>query len=45
MLGVDPMIAYHKLAIKKNFLPVKQKRRRFNQEKYDAISVEVKKLL
>lgn len=39
------MIACHKLAIKNNFLPVKQKMRRFNQEKYHAISVEVKKLL
>lgn len=45
MPGIDLMIAYHKLTIKKDARPVKQKNRCFNQERYDAISAEVKKLL
>lgn len=45
MSGIDPMIAYHKLAIKKDIRPAKQKRMCFNQERYNAISTEVDKLL
>lgn len=45
MSGIDPMIAYHKSDIKKDIQPVKQKRMCFHQERYNATSTEVEKLL
>ena len=45
MPGIDPGVACHKLAIKKGARPVRQKRRCFNQEMYEAIKAEVEKLL
>lgn len=45
MPGIDPTISYYKLAIRKYVRLVKQKRRFFNQKRYDAISAEVEKLL
>ena len=45
MPGINPGIACHKLAIKKEARPVRQKRRCFNQERYEAINAEVEKLL
>ena len=45
MLGIDRGIACHKLAIKKGVRPVRQKKRCFNQERYEAINAEVEKLL
>ena len=45
MSGIDRGITCHKLAIKKGARPVRQKRRCFNQEMYEAINAEVEKLL
>ena len=45
MTGIDRGIAYHKLAIKKGARSVRQKRKCFNQERYEAINAEVEKLL
>ncbi|XP_052290095.1 uncharacterized protein LOC127899963 [Citrus sinensis] len=45
MPGIDRGVACHKLAIKKGARPVRQKRRCFNQEMYEAINTEVEKLL
>ncbi|KAH9714403.1 hypothetical protein KPL71_020650 [Citrus sinensis] len=45
MPGIDRGVACHKLAIKKGARPVRQKRRCFNQERYEAINTEVEKLL
>ena len=45
MLGIDPRIMCHRLAIDKKHKPVRQKRRVFNQERYEAIHDEVDKLL
>ena len=45
MPGIDRGVACHKLAIKKGARPVRQKRRCFNQERYEAINAEVEKLL
>ena len=45
MPGIDRRVACHKLAIKKRARPVRQKRRCFNQERYEAINAEVEKLL
>ncbi|KAH9684964.1 Ribonuclease H [Citrus sinensis] len=45
MSGIDPEVACHKLAIKKGAQAVRQKKRCFNQERYDAINDEVEKLL
>ena len=45
MPGIDPEVACHKLAIRKGTKPVRQKRRCFNQERYEAINAEVEKLL
>ena len=45
MPGIDPEVACHKLAIRKGTKPVRQKRRCFNQEMYEAINAEVEKLL
>ena len=45
MPGIDPVVACHKLAIRKGVRPVKQKRRCFNKERYEAINTEVEKLL
>ena len=45
MPGIDPEVACHKLAIKKGARAVRQKRRCFNQERYEAVNDEVEKLL
>ena len=45
MTGIDPGVACHKLAIRKGARPVRQKRRCFNQEMYEAINAKVEKLL
>ena len=45
MPGIDRRVACHKFAIKKGARPVRQKRRCFNQERYEAINAEVEKLL
>ncbi|XP_052300414.1 uncharacterized protein LOC127903754 [Citrus sinensis] len=45
MPGIDPEVACHRLAIKKGARAVRQKRRCFNQERYEAVSDEVEKLL
>ncbi|XP_024035603.1 uncharacterized protein LOC112096410 [Citrus clementina] len=45
MPGIDPEVACHKLAVKKGARAVRQKRRCFNQERYEAINGEVEKLL
>ena len=45
ILGIDRGIACHKLGIKKGARPVRQKKRCFNQERYEAINSEVEKLL
>ncbi|XP_052297280.1 uncharacterized protein LOC127902413 [Citrus sinensis] len=45
MPGIDRGVACHKLAIKKGARLVRQKRRCFNQERYEAINAEVEKLL
>ncbi|XP_024042632.1 uncharacterized protein LOC112099511 [Citrus clementina] len=44
MPGIDPEVACHKLAVKKGARAVRQKRRCFNQERYEAINGEVEKL-
>ena len=45
ILGVDPLIAVHKLNEDPHARPIKQKRRSFNLERYAAINDEVKKLV
>ncbi|KAH9802528.1 hypothetical protein KPL71_001423 [Citrus sinensis] len=45
MPGIDPEVACHKLTIRKGARTVRQKRRCFNQEMYEAINGEVEKLL
>ena len=45
MPGIDLEIIYHKLSIKADVKPVKQKPRRMNEEKSRAISDEVDRLL
>ena len=45
MPGIDPGVACHKLAIKKGVRAIRQKRRCFNQERYEVINDEVEKLL
>ena len=45
MSGIDLEVACHRLAIRKGARPVRQKRRCFNEEKYEAINIEVEKLL
>ena len=45
MLGIDPKIACHKLAINPSFKPVQQKKRKHGLEWPTAIIVEVDKLL
>ena len=45
MPRIDSGIACHKLAIRKGARPVRQKRRYFNQKRYEAINAEVEKLL
>lgn len=42
---IDPSVAYHSLAVSKETEPVKQKKRFFNKERYDTISVNVDKFL
>lgn len=45
MLGINPKLACHRLAISKNARPVKYKKKSFNQERYDTINVKVEKHL
>ena len=45
MPGIDSEVACHKLPIKKGARAVRQKRRCFNQERYEAINGKVEKLL
>ena len=45
MPGIDPEVACHRLAIRKGARAVRQKRRSFNQERYEAINGKVEKLL
>lgn len=45
LLGMDSNVAYHKLTINKEVKPVRQKKRCFNHERYNAINSEVEKLL
>ena len=45
MLGIDLEVACHRLAIKKGARMIRQKRRCFNQERYEARNGEVEKLL
>lgn len=43
--GINSNLACHKLAVSKDAKPIKQKRKCFNQERYDAIHNEVDKIL
>lgn len=45
MPGIHLKLACHKLTINENAKPIKQEKRCFNQKRYDAINVEVEKLL
>lgn len=45
MLGSDPRVISHRLAINPSFKPIKQKRRVFNQKRRETIREEVDKLL
>lgn len=45
MPGVDPKVVVHSLNIKEGAVPVKQKRRRMNEEKTKASNTKVEKLL
>ena len=45
MPGIDPAFMVHQLRIDPAFRPIRQKRRLFNSERYDAIKMEVDKLL
>ena len=45
MPGIDPEVACHRLAIKKGVQPVRQKRRCFNQERYEVINYNIEKFL
>ena len=45
MPGIDLEVPCHRLAIRKGARLVRQKRRCFNQERYEAINGEVEKLL
>ncbi|KAK9187630.1 hypothetical protein WN944_019028 [Citrus x changshan-huyou] len=45
MSGIPPSLSCHKLNVSPHNKPVKQKRRAFNQERYDAIEQEVDRLL
>ena len=45
MLGISSSIVTHRLGIEKGFPPVRQKRRTFKPEKYEAMRGEVQKLI
>ncbi|KAK0579223.1 hypothetical protein LWI29_022984 [Acer saccharum] len=45
MPGIDPSIISHSLCVDPMFKPVSQKRRSFNNERYEAIATEIDKLL
>lgn len=45
MLGIDPKVGCHKLAIKNGARPIRQKMRCFNYKRYKAINGGVEKLL
>lgn len=44
VLRIDPSVACHRLAMSKETVPLTKKKRSFNQERYDTISVDVDKL-
>lgn len=45
MPEIDPEVACHRLVIKNDARPVRQKTRYFKQERYEAINSEMEKLL
>jgi hypothetical protein len=45
MQGIDPSIMVHRLNMDPDYLPVKQKRRRYASERNQATEKEVEKLL
>jgi hypothetical protein len=45
MQGIDPSIMVHRLNVDPDYLPVKQKRRRYASERNQATEKEVEKLL
>ena len=45
MPGIDPSIIVHKLNVSPSFLPIRQKKQVFTQERDKAIAEEVQKLL
>ncbi|GAA0172121.1 hypothetical protein LIER_26013 [Lithospermum erythrorhizon] len=45
MPGIDPAIVVHRLYVDTNFLPIKQKKINFSNEKYVAIREDIKTLL
>lgn len=45
MPGINPKVITHRLNVNPVFKPVRQKRRSFNPERYEAITEEVDKLL
>lgn len=45
MLGINPSVMVHKLNVSPSFLPVRQKKRVFTQERDKAIVEKVRKLL
>ena len=45
MSGINPTVMCHQLCVNPKHKPVVQKRRAFNSERYEAINVEVKKML
>ncbi|KAK0603364.1 hypothetical protein LWI29_004180 [Acer saccharum] len=45
MPGIDPSVISHSLSVDPMFKPVSQKRRSFNNERYEAIATEIDKLL
>ena len=45
MPGINPAVMCHRLCMNPKHKPAVQKRRAFNSERYEAINMEVKKLL
>ena len=45
MPGINPSVMVHKLNVSPSFLPIRQKKRVFAQERANAIAEEVRKLL
>lgn len=44
MLGISPKVISHKLSISPTYKPVRQKRRSYDTERYEAMKAEVEKL-